>query len=103
MNFGLVGLYLKTMLLEGGLLPRKGVLVDKGGWEPRQSDSNILCCPGKPFLTYARKTDVKASSLQKLETWLIHMVKNTNFRIKLPEYESWLPTVYRPCDIGHIL
>lgn len=85
MNFGLVGLYLKTVLLEGGHLLLKGV--DKGGRKPRQSDSNIsLCCPEKACLTYACRADIKASSLQKLGTWLIHMAQNTDFRIKLPKY-----------------
>lgn len=85
------------MLLGEGLILRKGLLGDKGGREPMQDDSNILA-----YLLYACRADVKALSLQKLETWLIQMVNSTYFTIKLTECGSWLPTIYWPCDIGHI-
>lgn len=94
---GLLSLYLKKVLLGEGLILRKGVLGDKGGREPMQDDSNILA-----YLSYACRADVIALSLQKLETWLIQMVNSTDFTIKLPECESGLPTIYWPCDIGHV-
>lgn len=44
MNFGLVGLYLRDVILGGGLLLSKEVSGEKGGRKPRQGDSNILLC-----------------------------------------------------------
>lgn len=55
-----------------GLLPsRRG---DKAGRKPRNSDSGILLgCPEQACLAHALRADVKTSSSQKLEAWLIQL------------------------------
>lgn len=66
MNSGLVSLYLKIMPLGGGLLlRRKGAGRETGG-QGRVTQA-YYHVPDQVGPAYARRADVKASGLQKLE------------------------------------
>ena len=67
MNSGLVSLYLKIMPLGGGLLLRRKGAGREAGSQGWVTQAYYHVVPDQVGPAYARRADVKASGLQKLE------------------------------------
>lgn len=51
---------------------RVGVGGNQRGRKPKKGDRYVIGCSSKACSAYGYRDDVKASSLQKLEAWIIY-------------------------------